>query len=349
MEIESVNPATGEVLKSYEAMSLPQAKGIVEAAHRSQVEWRQRDFAERSRRMRVVAALLREQAEPLARLMAEEMGKPLAQGVAEAQKCAWVCEYFAEQARSFLADEPVATESRRSFVAFEPLGVIFAIMPWNFPFWQVFRCAAPGLMAGNACVLKHASNVTGCALKIESLFREAGFPESLFRVVLLPGSRALELIDHPLVAAVTFTGSGPSGRAVAERAGRNLKKTVLELGGSDAYLVLEDADLEQAVRACVESRLINSGQSCIAAKRFIVVQGDAGLPDPVLGPDEPLAHGRRRHQEGRGDPFRVQAKHYLQHQRRANADLDGRMGAGEHQGQTLVRDFLFFGRGVQPF
>jgi len=221
-----------------------------------------------------------------------------------------VCEYFAEQARSFLADEPVATESRRSFVAFEPLGVIFAIMPWNFPFWQVFRCAAPGLMAGNACVLKHASNVTGCALKIESLFREAGFPESLFRVVLLPGSRALELIDHPLVAAVTFTGSGPSGRAVAERAGRNLKKTVLELGGSDAYLVLEDADLEQAVLACVESRLINSGQSCIAAKRFIVVPAvrerfegrlveqmrDRKLGDPLAGDTEigPLAHRRFR-------------------------------------------------------
>jgi succinate-semialdehyde dehydrogenase/glutarate-semialdehyde dehydrogenase len=200
------------------------------------------------------------------------MGKPVREGRVEAEKCAWVCEYYAENAARFLADEPVETDASASFVAFRPLGIVLAVMPWNFPFWQVFRFAAPGLMAGNAGLLKHASNVPGCALAIEEVFREAGFPEGLFRALLVGSERVEALIEHPLVRAVTLTGSATAGRAVAGAAGRNLKKTVLELGGSDPYVILEDADLEAAVETCVKSRLINSGQSCIAAKRFIVVE-----------------------------------------------------------------------------
>jgi succinate-semialdehyde dehydrogenase/glutarate-semialdehyde dehydrogenase len=204
--------------------------------------------------------------------MALEMGKPVAAGRAEADKCAWVCEYYADHAEGFLADEPIATDATHSFVRYEPLGVVLAVMPWNFPLWQVFRFAAPALMAGNAGVLKHASNVCGCALAIEDVFRRAGFPEHLFRSLLV-GSRQVDaLLGHPRIMAATLTGSTPAGKAVARRAGELLKKTVLELGGSDPYLILEDADVEAAAATCVASRLINSGQSCIAAKRFIVVE-----------------------------------------------------------------------------
>jgi succinate-semialdehyde dehydrogenase/glutarate-semialdehyde dehydrogenase len=218
------------------------------------------------------AALLRERRDALARLMAVEMGKPLAQGRAEADKCALVCEYYAEHAESFLAPETVASDAARSFVTFRPLGVVLAVMPWNFPLWQVFRFAAPALMAGNAGVLKHASNVCGTALAIGEVFRHAGLPAGLFRTLLVSSARVGEMIDAREVAAVTLTGSTPAGRAVAARAGAALKKTVLELGGSDPYLVLEDADLDLAAETCAASRLINSGQSCIAAKRFIVVE-----------------------------------------------------------------------------
>ncbi|HXG27549.1 MAG TPA: NAD-dependent succinate-semialdehyde dehydrogenase, partial [Nevskiales bacterium] len=222
-------------------------------------------------RMLALAQRLRARREDCAALMTAEMGKPIAAARAEIDKCAWVCEYYAAHAQQMLAPEPVATEAERSFVAFNPLGVILAVMPWNFPFWQVFRFAAPALMAGNAALLKHASNVTGCALLIEELVREAGFPEHLFRTLLI-GSRQVEaVIAHSRVMAVTLTGSEAAGRAVARAAGECLKKTVLELGGSDAYIVLEDADLEVAVNACVAARLVNTGQSCIAAKRFIVV------------------------------------------------------------------------------
>jgi succinate-semialdehyde dehydrogenase/glutarate-semialdehyde dehydrogenase len=203
--------------------------------------------------------------------MAQEMGKPLRDGIAEAQKCATGCDFYAEHAARFLAPEPVATEARKCFVTFQPLGVVLAVMPWNFPFWQVFRFAAPGLMAGNAAVLKHASNVPGCALAIEEVFRRAGFPENLFRTLMI-GSRQVDaVIEHPLIRAATLTGSGPAGRAVASKAGAMLKKTVLELGGSDPYLVLEDADIEQAAALSAKGRLVNAGQSCIAAKRFIVL------------------------------------------------------------------------------
>ncbi len=199
------------------------------------------------------------------------MGKPLAQGRGEAEKCASACDYFAEHAARFLAPDPIETDARKSYVAFAPLGVVLAVMPWNFPFWQVFRFAAPALMAGNGCLLKHASNVTGCALAIEELLRDAGFPEDLFQALLLRGGAVEQALARPEVRAVTLTGSAEAGRSIAAAAGKLLKKSVLELGGSDPYIILDDADLDHAAETCAASRLINSGQSCIAAKRFIVV------------------------------------------------------------------------------
>ena len=268
----SRNPTNGHTIREYEDTAPERIQEMLEAAHQTHVKWRRVPFSERSALMKRVAAALREKRQPLAELMALEMGKPVSQGRAEAEKCAWVCEYYAEHAERFLSPEPVATDAARSYIAYRPLGVVLAIMPWNFPFWQVFRFAAPSLMAGNTAVLKHAGNVTGCALAIEDLFAGAGAPPGLFRTVLVPGSRVAGLIDHPRVAAVTLTGSTEAGRSVGSAAGRALKPSVLELGGSDPYLVLEDADLDAAARICTEGRLVNSGQSCIAAKRFIVVE-----------------------------------------------------------------------------
>ncbi|HEY1328392.1 MAG TPA: NAD-dependent succinate-semialdehyde dehydrogenase [Casimicrobiaceae bacterium] len=273
MTIEAIDPATGEVIGRYDETPPGDIDGIVRAAHAAFLDWRRRSYADRAVPMRAVAELLRAQSRKLAELMAREMGKPVRDGMAEATKCATACDYYAEHAERLLARETVPTEARKSFVTFNPLGVVLAVMPWNFPFWQVFRFAAPGLMAGNAAVLKHASNVPGCAAAIEGLFREAGFPANLFRTLMI-GSRQVEaVIEHPLVRAATLTGSGPAGRAVARKAGELLKKTVLELGGSDPYLVLDDADPELAADVCTRGRLVNSGQSCIAAKRFIVIDG----------------------------------------------------------------------------
>src|SRR5437762_6234040 len=271
MAIESINPATGETLKTYAEMSRAVVDDIIDKTHEAFLAWRRTPFEDRARPMRGAAKILRQNAEPYARLMAQEMGKPMRDGIAEAQKCALACEFYADNAEKFLAREPVKTEARASFVTFNPLGVVLAVMPWNFPFWQVFRFAAPALMAGNAAVLKHASNVPGCALAIEQLLRDAGLPENLLRTLLIGSAGVDAVIEHPLVRAVTLTGSGPAGRAVARKAGELLKKTVLELGGSDPYLVLEDADVEAAAVVCTKARLVNSGQSCIAGKRFIVV------------------------------------------------------------------------------
>ncbi|MGZ5094597.1 MAG: NAD-dependent succinate-semialdehyde dehydrogenase [Burkholderiales bacterium] len=272
MAIESINPATGERLKTYEEMPRGEVEDILDKTHEAFLAWRWKSFEERGQRMRAAAQVLRNKAETYARLMAQEMGKPVRDGIAEAQKCAVGCEFYADNAERFLAREPVKTEARESFVAFNPIGVVLGVMPWNFPFWQVFRFGAPTLMAGNAAVLKHASNVPGCALAIEEIFRTAGFPENLFRTLMI-GSRQVDpVIEHPFVRAVSLTGSGPAGRAVASKAGQMLKKTVLELGGSDPYLVLQDADLDLAATVCTKGRLVNSGQSCIAAKRFIVVE-----------------------------------------------------------------------------
>ena len=272
MPIDAVNPATGETIKTYEEMTPDQAAEAVQEAHAAWEPWRKLSFADRATPMKKAAAILRERKEEFARLMALEMGKPFKQGVAEAEKCALGCDYYAEHAEAHLAPEMVKTDASKSYVAFEPVGVVLAVMPWNFPFWQVFRFAAPALMAGNVGVLKHASNVPGCAMAIEEVFVQAGFPKGVFRTLLIGSRHVKAVIEHPLVRAVTLTGSTPAGKAVAAQAGAALKKTVLELGGSDPYIVLEDADLEHAVNTCTTSRLINSGQSCVNAKRFIVVE-----------------------------------------------------------------------------
>lgn len=272
MAQDSINPATGETLASYSELSSEQVQQILSDVDSTWQSWRHTSFAERAQPMRQIAALLRERKAELAQLMALEMGKPLAGGQGEVEKSAWVCEFYAEQAETYLTALPIQTEASKSYVAFEPLGPVFAIMPWNFPLWQVFRFAAPALMAGNAGVLKHAANVQGCALAIEALFRDAGFPEHLFRNLTIDNAGAAKVIESPVIRAVTLTGSTAAGKSVAAKAGEMLKKTVLELGGSDPYLILADADLEAAATACAASRLINSGQSCIAAKRFIVVE-----------------------------------------------------------------------------
>jgi succinate-semialdehyde dehydrogenase/glutarate-semialdehyde dehydrogenase len=272
MSLRSVDPATGEAIREYEEASAAAVTRMLEAAETAFASWRHTSFDHRSAIVARAGTLLRDRVDELALLMAAEMGKPLPQGRSEIEKCATCCEHYARQAASYLADEDVATEAKHSYVRYEPLGPVLAVMPWNFPFWQVFRFAAPALMAGNVGLLKHASNVTGCALAIEDMFRTAGVPAGAFQALLISSSRVGDVIDSRHVRAVTLTGSTPAGRDVASRAGRAIKKTVLELGGSDAYLVLEDADLEAAAETCVRSRLINSGQSCIAAKRFLVVE-----------------------------------------------------------------------------
>lgn len=267
-----INPANGQLVRSYESHKPDTVEGILSDVAGTQRHWKRVDIAERARLMNRAADILRNRSETFARLMTVEMGKPIRQARSEVEKCAWVCDYYAEHAEGFLASETVETDASTSKIVYRPMGVVLAVMPWNFPFWQVFRFAAPNLMAGNAGLLKHAANVPGCALSIESIFREAGFPPHLFRTLLIPTGQVADVIAHSTVRAVTLTGSTSAGQAVAGQAGSVLKKTVLELGGSDPYLILEDADLDKAIPACVESRLINSGQSCIAAKRFIVVE-----------------------------------------------------------------------------
>jgi len=303
MAIESVNPATGEVLQRFPAMAPEAVDRALSDARAAFGEWRRRPFAERAALMRAAAKVLRAGRAEHARTMALEMGKPVAQGQAEIDKCALTCEWYAEHAESLLAPQPVATEARKSYVRFDPLGVVLAIMPWNFPFWQVFRFAVPTLMAGDAAVLKHASNVPRCALAIEAVFREAGFPPNLFRTLLIDSGAVAALVADARVAAVTLTGSDQVGAKVGADAGKAIKKAVMELGGSDPYVVLADADLPAAARNAADARLVNSGQSCIAAKRFIVVEpvaaqfierfkaelqsrkmGDPLSPDTQVGP-----------------------------------------------------------------
>lgn len=269
--MRSVNPATGETIREWQQASDDQVLAALKAAEGAFVDWKNAGFGPRRDVMRSTATILRRDKSSLARLMADEMGKPLSQGEAEVEKCAWTCEYYADNAERFLADEPVPfDEGWEAAVVFRPLGCVLAVMPWNFPLWQVFRFAAPALMAGNTSVLKHASNVCGCAIEIERVFREAGVAEGVFQTLLIRSDRVEGVIANPVVQAVTLTGSTPAGSAVASAAGKHLKKTVLELGGSDPYVVLADCDFDRTVETCVASRLINSGQSCIAAKRFIV-------------------------------------------------------------------------------
>jgi len=272
MKIFSVNPATGKRIKKYKAHSDKEINKKITETHNAWLQWKHTDSNERSRLLNNMADVLHQQKDELAHLMALEMGKPLAQGLAEIDKCASVCNYYADNAADYLKEQLITTEASKSYVTFKPIGVVLAVMPWNFPFWQVFRFLAPALAAGNCGVLKHASNVPGCALAIEQIVKEAGFPNKVFQTLLASGSQVEKIIEHEKIMAVTLTGSTTAGQKVAQKAGSLIKKTVLELGGSDAYMVLEDADLEEAAEMCVNSRIINSGQSCIAAKRFIVVK-----------------------------------------------------------------------------
>jgi len=269
---QSINPATGQAFAEYPSHTDAELQRSVASALQAYGSWRDKLFSDRAASFLRAADQLEAEADQFAILMATEVGKPLAEGRAEARKSAWVCRYYAEKAEEFLAPEHVSTEAAHSFVAYRPLGPILAVMPWNFPFWQVFRAAAPALMAGNTMLLKHAANVPGCALAIERIFRDSGVPNGVFQTLLTDSDKVAGLIANPAIRGVTLTGSTPAGRAVAAAAGQHLKKCVLELGGSDPYVVLADADVAAAAEACVMSRLINTGQSCIAAKRLVVVE-----------------------------------------------------------------------------
>src|SRR5690349_14628883 len=298
--IQTVNPATGQAGKSYDEISLDDALAAAAASHRAFLKWRRTGFADRATVLHKAAEILRARKDEFARLMTEEMGKTLTDGRAEVEKCAFHCDWFADHADEYLAKEPVDFDGEEAFVTYNPLGIILAIMPWNFPFWQVIRAAAPALMAGNGMLLKHASNVPGCALAIEEVLHQAGVPDDLFRTLLLPTRDVEALIKDDNVVAVTLTGSVAAGKAVATAAGSVLKKCVLELGGSDAYVVLEDVDIEGAAKVAASARMVNGGQSCIAGKRFIVVRS-------VLEPFErALAEAMRVY--GMGDPAQAETR-----------------------------------------
>ena len=271
--ITTINPATGAEIKSYDVYDDKKVDKALKDARKAWEVWRGEPYSQRGAVLKNVAKELRVQKEYLALLATEEMGKPIQQGRDEVEKCAKMLEFYAKEGAKMLANEVVETEAHKSYVAFQPIGVVLAIMPWNFPYWQVFRAMGPALMAGNVMVLKHASNVCACALAIEQVIKKAGAPRGIFQTLILPSSRIEELIGNEAIAAVTLTGSTAAGRQVAGAAGRHLKKQVLELGGSDAYIILEDADIAKAAEICVNGRLVNSGQSCIAAKRFIVIKG----------------------------------------------------------------------------
>ncbi len=276
MAFKSVNPFDGNTVAQFQAFDEDRLEQALDECARATGPWMATRIEERAILMRALAELLRSRSEELAGMITREVGKLIREARAEIEKCAWVCEYYAEEAPAFLADESLESDARRSLVAWQPLGTVLAIMPWNFPFWQVFRFAAPALMAGNTGLLKHASNVPQCALAIEELFRDAGFPRGVFTTLMIPAVHVAGVIEDRRVQAVTLTGSEPAGRHVAAVAGAQLKKSVLELGGSDAFIVLDDADLDLAVENAVASRFLNCGQSCIAAKRFIVVDEVAG-------------------------------------------------------------------------
>ena len=272
MKIKSVNPYTEEVNWTYEALSFGDCEDQIEKSRAAFSGWFSLSVEERTTYIARAAEVLRQNRRVYAEIITKEMGKPIRQSLAEIEKCAWLCDYYAENAAEFLKDEVVETEAEKSYVTFEPLGIILGIMPWNFPFWQVFRFAVPALTAGNVCLLKHASNVPGSALEIEKVFTEAGLHENVFKTLLIDSKAAMEIIDEDLVDGVSLTGSVGAGSQIGELAGRMIKPLVLELGGSDPFIVLEDADIDRAAQVAVRSRFLNTGQSCIAAKRFIVIE-----------------------------------------------------------------------------
>lgn len=272
MPFTSKNPATGEVLATFEELTDAQVADKLAFAQKTYETWRQTSFAERKAKMLKLADVFKSRAREYGKLASLEMGKPITAAIAEVEKCAWVCEYYANETESILAPEMIKTEASESYVRFDPLGVVLAVMPWNFPFWQVLRFAAPAAMAGNVGVLKHASNVPQCAMAIEQAFKEAGFPDGVFQNLLVGSKNVSKMIANPIVKAVTLTGSEPAGMQVAAQSGTEIKKTVLELGGSDPFIVLADADVKLACETAAKARLQNTGQSCICAKRFIVVE-----------------------------------------------------------------------------
>ncbi len=332
MTFESINPATGERLETFQPFSQSQIDSALNAAREAFLAWRATTFTERAEALRRVAAYLRAHKAALARSATVEMGKPITESEAEIEKCAWNCDYYAEHAESMLADEPVATSATESYVEYLPLGVVLAVMPWNYPFWQVIRFAAPALMAGNTVLLKHASNVSRCGLELERIFRECDLPAGVFQTLLIPGAEVDRLIADHRVAAVTLTGSDPAGQAVGGAAGRALKPSVLELGGSDAFIVLDDADLDGAAQFAVKSRFQNTGQSCIAAKRFIVEQG---VTEPFVEKFVALASRLRV-----GDPLdpqtqvgplaRADLRDALEDQVRRSVEQGARVALGGH-------------------
>ncbi len=272
MKFKSINPYTNEVLEEFETLSDRQIHTALSKAEQAFVHWRKTSFDRRAQYLKKAAAILRKDQDKFARTITLEMGKAISEAKSEVEKCAWVCDYFAENAEEFLKDDVIASDAQKSYIRHEPIGAVLAIMPWNFPFWQVFRFAAPSLMAGNIGLLKHAPNVCRCALHIEDIFREAGIPEGVFQSLIIDVDKVEGILEHPFVQAATLTGSEKAGASVAALAGKNIKKTVLELGGSDPFIVLADADLEKAAKVAVQSRMLNAGQSCIAAKRFIVIE-----------------------------------------------------------------------------
>jgi succinate-semialdehyde dehydrogenase/glutarate-semialdehyde dehydrogenase len=275
MGIATINPATGELLKAFEPLTDAEIENSLSLAQKAFEQYRRLPYEQKANWMQNAANILETDAEKFAKLMTLEMGKPLKSAIAEAKKCALVCRYYAENAPQFLANVPAESDASQSYVRYEPLGIILAVMPWNFPFWQVFRFAAPALMAGNVGLLKHASNVPQCALAIADIFTQAGFPEGVFQTLLIGSGQVAQVISDDRVKAGTLTGSEPAGMSFASLAGKHIKKTVLELGGSDPFVVLESADLEAAVETAVTARLLNNGQSCIAAKRFILAEAIA--------------------------------------------------------------------------
>lgn len=301
--MQSINPFTGQIVGEYLEYSFTEVEEIITKVDQAFRSWKLTSFEQRAICMKALQAKLLERKEDLAGIMVSEMGKVKREAIGEIEKCAWVCSFYAENAEAFLKNEPIKTEASESYISYQPIGTVLAVMPWNFPFWQVFRFLAPALMAGNTGVLKHAANVPGCALAIEQMVSEAGFPENVFRTLLIGSKEVKAVIENPLIKAVTLTGSTPAGKAVAAASGAVLKKSVLELGGSDPYLILDDADVKTAARLCVTSRLLNAGQSCIGAKRFIVAEmiyesfkaefvrlmsqarfGDPNDPETTIGP-----------------------------------------------------------------
>ncbi|EHC15976.1 Succinate-semialdehyde dehydrogenase (NAD(P)(+)) [Fischerella thermalis JSC-11] len=282
MPIATINPATGELLKNFEPHSDAEIAAKLDLAQQAFEHYRQTSFSERSRWLDKVADILEQEKADLAKLMTLEMGKTYKSAIAEVEKCAWVCRYYAEHAAQFLADTYVETDATKSFVKYQPLGIILAVMPWNFPFWQVFRFAAPALMAGNVGLLKHASNVPQCALAIEEIIQKTGFPTGVFQTLLIPGAKVGDLMSDDRIKAATLTGSEPAGISLAVASAKQIKKTVLELGGSDPFIVLESADLQAAVAVATTARMLNNGQSCIAAKRFILQEAIADQFEKLL-------------------------------------------------------------------